>query len=410
MTEAQPSISAAPARYGRVAAACVGLVLVVCACAATERWFDRHFLPSFFLPRRMYLVILTVVRVTLAGLGLWLTYVGAFRQRRGSVRRSGRMLSVVIAGLLALGASEVSLRFIHLRPGEWLLPEEEPRRQADPRLGWTLVPSRVGRAAVGGRSIEYAVDAAGYRVRSVAEPIDPDRPTILCIGESVMFGEGLMWDESVPAQIGSMTGIQTANLAVHGYSTDQGYLRLQTELPRFHHPVAVVSLFMPALFGRNLDDDRPHLGPGLVWRPPQTHARLLSLAKLLVPYRRDETVARGVAMTQEVLRASAELSRTRGATPLILVPQLGPEEAGEQAVRRRVLDDGALPYVLVQIDEAWRLPWDRHPNAYAAHVIAAAVVARLQKTIATSAAAGAISQAHHSSTHDSETDVQRVFH
>ncbi len=245
---------------------------------------------------------------------------------------------------------------------------------------------------------------------SVAEAIDPDRPTILCIGESVMFGEGLTWDETVPAQIGSMTGIQTANLAVHGYSTDQGYLRLQTELPRFHHPVAVVSLFMTALFGRNLDDDRPHLGPGLVWQPAQTHARLLSLAKLLVPYRRDETVARGVAVTQEVLRSSAELSRARGATPIILVPQLGPEEAGEQAVRRRVLDDGALPYVLVQIDEAWRLPWDRHPNAYAAHVIAAAVVARLQKTIATSVAAGTIGQAHHSSTHDSETDVQRVFH
>src|SRR5258705_2446916 len=37
---------------------------------------------------------------------------------------------------------------------------------------------------------------------------------------------------------------------------------------------------MTALFGRNLDDDRPHLGPGLVWRPAQPHWRL-------VPWKRD---------------------------------------------------------------------------------------------------------------------------
>jgi hypothetical protein len=304
------------------------------------------------------------------------------RRRRHSHRPPLRTLSIAAAVLLALGASEIALRVIHLRPGEWLLPDEEPRRQVDARLGWTLVPSRTGHANVGGRPIDYAVDAAGYRVHRVDEPVDFDRPTILCIGESVMFGEGLTWEESMPAQIGAMTGIQTANLAVHGYSTDQGYLRLQTELPRFHHPVAVVSLFMTALFGRNLDDDRPHLLPGLVWRPAQTHARLQALAKLVVPYRRTETVDRGIQVTQEVLRASINLASARGASSLVLVPQLGPEEAGEYAVRRRVLDDGAVPYLLVQTDESWRLPWDRHPNARAAHVIAAAVAARLRQTFA----------------------------
>ena len=50
-----------------------------------------------------------------------------------------------------------------------------------------------------------------------------------------------------------MTGIQSANLAVHGFGSDQAYLRLAIELPRFRQPVAVVSLFMTALFGRNLD-------------------------------------------------------------------------------------------------------------------------------------------------------------
>ena len=67
-----------------------------------------------------------------------------------------------------------------------------------------------------------------------------------------MFGEGLTWEESVPAQVGAMMGIQSANLAVHGFSSDQAYLRLETELPRFRRPVAVVSLFMTALLAGTL--------------------------------------------------------------------------------------------------------------------------------------------------------------
>ena len=222
------------------------------------------------------------------------------------------------------------LRRVHLRAAEWLVPDEEPRRRPDPRLGWTFVPARTGHNTVGGRVIDYAFDPAGYRVRRVDEPVDPEQPTILFIGESVMFGEGLTWEESVPAQVGAMMGIQSANLAVHGFGTDQAYLRLETELPRFRRPVAVVSLFMTALFGRNLDDDRPHLGPGLVWLPAEQHGRLASLAKLLVPYRTDETVERGVTMTREVLGATVNLARARGATPLIVVPQFGVEEQVER--------------------------------------------------------------------------------
>jgi hypothetical protein len=48
-----------------------------------------------------------------------------------------------------------------------------------------------------------------------------------------MFGEGLTWEETIPAQVGTMIGMQTANLAVQGYFNDQAYLRLQTELPHF---------------------------------------------------------------------------------------------------------------------------------------------------------------------------------
>ncbi len=126
------------------------------------------------------------------------------------------------------------------------MAEGEPLRRQDPRLGWTFVPGRIGQKMVGGRVIDYAFDPAGYRVRRVEEPVDPERPTILFAGESVMVGEGLTWEESVPAQVGAMMGVQSANLAVDGFATDQAYLRLEAEMPRFRRPVAVVMLFMTA--------------------------------------------------------------------------------------------------------------------------------------------------------------------
>jgi len=271
---------------------------------------------------------------------------------------------------------------VHLRPAEWLSPEDEPRRQADPRLGWTCVPERIGHKNTSGRVIDYAIDAAGYRVNRLDEPVDPERPTILFTGESVMFGEGLTYEESIPAQVGTMMSVQTANLAVHGYGNDQAYLRLQTELPHFRRPVAVVSLFMTALFGRNLDQDRPHLGPGLVWLPAEHRSRLSSLAKLIVPYRADTTVNRGVTVTREVLRATNELARVHGATPLLVVLQFGHEDQAESTLRRRILDEASIPYVFVEIDSSWRLPWDRHPNARAARAIATTITSELRGRLA----------------------------
>ncbi len=341
-----------------IAITCTGAVILACALAANQAWLDRHFMPSWFLPRRWYVLIETGVRIAMAAFGLVLALFARPRVARLAARAPALAVHATIAAVLALGASELVLRRVHLVATEWLVHDEEPRRRPDPRLGWTFVPARTGHNIVGGRDVEYAFDAAGYRVRRVDEPVDPGRPTIVFTGESVMFGEGLTWEESVPAQVGAMMGTQSANLAVHGYGTDQAFLRLQN--------------------GRNLDADRPHLGPGLIWLTPERGSRLASIARMVAPYRSDAVIERGVMVTREVLRATTELARTRGATPLIVVPQFGPEEPAEWALRRRVLDDGGLSYLRVEIDAGWRLPWDRHPNARAANAIAAAVAARLR--------------------------------
>lgn len=358
--------------------ASIGIALLSCALIANQGFLDRHFVPSFFLPRHWYVVLQTSGRLAMAVLGIWLAVVARRRTGRFAARTPAGVLRIVIAVVLAIGASELVLNRVHLRPAEWLSADDEPRRQLDPRLGWTWVPERTGHKNIGGRIIDYSIDPAGYRVSRIDEPVDPKRPTILFTGESVIFGEGLAYEESIPAQVGAMMGVQTANLAVHGYGNDQAYLRLQTELPHFRRPVAVVSLFMTALFGRNLDQDRPHLGPGLVWLPAEQRPRLSSLTKLVVPYRADTTVERGVTVTQQVLRATSELARAHGATPLLVVLQFGHEAQPEQMLRHRILDNASIPYVLVEIDSSWRLPWDRHPNARAARAIAAAIESELR--------------------------------
>ena len=359
-----------------VVTATVGIALVAAAAAADQSWLDRHFLPSFFMPRQWYVLIETIVRSVIAAAGVSLV-LGRSRLARLVTRAPSTTLQVAVAAVLAVAASELALHWIHLPSTGWLLREEEPRRQDDPQLGWVLSPDRTGRSAISGRTLEYAVDASGYRVRRAGESVDPDRPAIVFAGESVMFGEGLTWEESIPAQVSAMLAIPSANLAVHGYSTDQIYLRLVRELPRFRQPVAVVAIFMTELFGRNLDGDRPHLEPGLVWHDAEPRPRLIALAGLLVPYRRDTTVERGARVTREAFRAIVDLARRRGATPLVIVPQFGAEDRLQQTIRERIIT-ADVPSVLVRLDPGWRLAWDRHPNAHAAHVIATAVAARLQ--------------------------------
>jgi hypothetical protein len=356
----------------------MGGALLLCSIAADQRWFDRHFLPDFFVSRHLYVLVESVIRVVMAALGAALAIVLRRRIGRFIADSPERALHATMAVVLAFGASELIVRQLHLRAAMEEPARIEPSRRRDPQLGWTFVPARTGHHSIGGRVVEYAFDRAGYRVRHVEEPVDPERPTILFTGESMMVGEGLTWDETVPAQVEAMMGTQSANLAVSGFASDQAYLRLQTELPRFRRPAAVVSLFTPAIFDRNLDDDRPHLGPGLVWLPAEHRWRLATIAKLLVPYRSIEMIERGISLTREVLRATVELARARGAVPLIVVPQFGPEEPCEQALRNRILDEAGLPYVRVELDPTWRIPDNGHPDPRAARAIAVALAARLR--------------------------------
>src|SRR5439155_8282420 len=101
------------------------------AAFANQRWLDRHFLPSWFVPHSSYVLIESSVRGAIAVAGLSLALF--LRRRIGRLIAAARGLVAysAIAAVLALFASELVLRHVQIRSVGWLLPDEEPHRQRD---------------------------------------------------------------------------------------------------------------------------------------------------------------------------------------------------------------------------------------------------------------------------------------
>jgi len=344
-------------------------------------WLEAHILPEFFQPRDEQLRLLMAFRagfVVVALLLIWLVrpWLARLAGRRTPGQLALDVIPTLVAVVLSLGAAEILMRVLPWYSIHQLPAQREPMRGRDPVLGWTYAPDRVGRGALGGRMIEYAFDPAGHRVRRRGEAVDYAKPSVLFVGESIMTGHGVTYDETIPVQVGARLGLQPANLAVGGYATDQMYLRLKAEWPRYREPRALVVLFMPLLFHRNLERDRPHLTPDLAWRPPSDDLRLAQLVGRLIPYRTDRQIDDAVLMTRNALGGMVAMARERGVVPLVLVPQLSQETPEEARIRQRVL--AGLPYVQVPVDPTWRLAGNRHPDARGAARLAEAVAAYLE--------------------------------
>lgn len=367
-------------RLTEVSVAGLGTALILAASVAGQDWWDRHFMPVFAIERATMVAAEQTVRgfVGLAGAALALVLrrpIAAMLSRA----TLGGSLRILLAVALALGAGELILRTHPPHPHDADPLQLEPRRRADPRLGWVFVPARSVVAEEAGRHVPYSFDALGHRVSVPGAAVDVGRPTLLFTGESIIVGFGLAWEETIPARVGALLGTQSANLAVSDYSNDQSYLRLAAELQRYRAPIAVVTLFMPSLFDRNLLDNRPHLAAGLVRQPADQPWRLAQLQRWLIPYRSSAAVESGILRTRDSLRALVDLARSRGAEPLIVVPQFDPETATDEMLRRRILDEPGFPYVQVKLDPNWHLPGDMHPDPRAAQAIAIAVAARLRE-------------------------------
>ncbi len=359
----------------------MGLALILLAGLADHDWLDRHLLPQMFMPRSRQILIWTAERGLAVVAGLIL--IGPARHRVGRVVREGRgldlalsIVTVVVAIGLALGASEGVLRTGNWERLERWVATEEPLRHADPTLGWVNAPGRTGFETYDGRTIRYDMDKDGRRVADLGRPLDPARPSILFAGESILFGFRLNWDESVAARIAAGSGLQPVNLSVNGYGVDQEWMRLRQELPHFARPRAVIALFAPMMIERSLDRRRPYLDADLRWHDARPGWRLGKLLRKLLLYHSAARIDGGVAATRASLVAIVEAARARGARPLILVPEFGPEQPIERKLREQML--AGLPAVRVELDPAWTIPGDGHPDARASAAMAQAALAALR--------------------------------
>lgn len=356
----------------------LGLFFLLLALCTGPAWAEQHLMPAWHWSWAAQMRILLVVRLLSGALGLAiLLLVRPWFLRACRAKGTRSVLASAAAAMLAVVAALVVTELV-LRSQTWRSSLERwdklPVRVRDSEYGWAFAPYRVGKREYDSRMVHFATGPFGYRVSRGGTAPDFSKPTIVFAGESLMFGYGLQWSETLPAQVQALTGIQTANIAVHALSTDQTYMRLRRELPRFSHPIAVVVPFMPRLLDRNLDDDKPHLDANLVWhkagRPP---LRLVELARRLVGYRSSSAIAQGEAMTQTVLKATISLANARGARAIVIVPQYLPEAQVERNIRRNVLDNAGIPYLLVPIPLDQRSPAHGHPKPAGARALAEAV-------------------------------------
>jgi hypothetical protein len=369
----------------------LGATALFWAWRADATWFELHFTSSYCaldpadrarsVPWRWgFLVagaVLLLVARPLAG-----RWVGR-RSVRGAVVAA---TPVALAVVLALVVSELVLR--HKRAtappgpaGAFPLPPVD----GEPRLGWHNRPSTMAVLREGGRDVTYAFDAHGFRVRSVDEPVDRTRPSLVFTGESIAAGLGTQYDETFPALVGEALGLQPVNAAVYGYGHDQAYLRLLDTLDLLERPVAVVMPAMTAQLERDVAWDRTVLvlgwdgslkprGPviGLVADSP-----LVDLWRRIVPYHD----LSAVDVARAIFVATAKASRDHGAYPVLVATNYrepclsGPD--GSVPVERLLFDGLDVDVVHVSLDPTWLVDTDMHPDARAHRKLADAIAPAL---------------------------------
>jgi hypothetical protein len=364
---------------GRILAGGIALLLLFLAAHMDRQWAERHLLPDILVPTAWLMGIVQIERIILVVIALALLL--SIRPRRMRARRPPSLQWVAITGavLLALPASELAMQQITGRKGQPWTPTDEPLRQADPLVGWTFIPSRrIADPEYDWRPV-YVVDAHGYRIADDSRTLDKAAPSILFAGESIMFGKGLNWPDTIAGQVQALSGVQSANLAVTAYSTSQTTLRLRRELPGFRQPLAVVILFAPTLLMRDLDRNRPWIDRDGQWHAAEPTWYLSRLGRVLFPYRSVAAIDNAVATDRRLLLANVAMVRARGAQPLVLVPIFQPEQPAERALRAAIFDGADIPHQIVPLDPQWRLLPDPHADARAHAAMAQATWSYLKE-------------------------------
>jgi hypothetical protein len=366
-----------PRNVARFLVGSAALAFLSFALQCDSAWFARH----VFLPQQFFVIasphIVVWCRATAAALGVLLLLVAIRMPRPDVARRS--LAALVLAVVAAEAFLQWRLQRL-LNPG--LIDGTDALVAVDSRYGTTLRSDMDEIHFASGRRIRFRTDAEGRRTSGA--PIDPSLPSLVFTGESAVAGIGLQWEEGFPAILGMRLRSQVVNLASPGYRIDQSWLRLEAELPKLGHPVAVVALFMPGLIGRSFANQAhpparasaagdvellPIEAPGLLQR-----SGLYRLWKHL--YWSDAAIDEGMRSVAAVMRRMDASAHARGAPCIFAVTGSTPPW-----MLREIFDASGLEYVVVDVPREELLP-DSHPGPRANERIADALEPHLRARIA----------------------------
>jgi len=340
------------------------------------------------------------------------------------VRLRSNILAMLLGLVLSLGLLEAVLRVFpyaatppslsreldwraaHRTTQEILTKASRPFDTHSPELGWELKPNL--------RADGLTSNSKGLRgTREYdAEPPEGVR-RVLCVGDSFMFGENLGDEETLPAQLETVLNRdgrwEVLNLGVHGYGTDQQWLRLKHVGFEYTAHVVVLGFFEDNL-RRNIMSFRDYAKPyfelvegGLVLRntpvpspeellsrPPEWPSCLLRLWCILQGIAENLAIAfpkvpdldhtRAGQVTLAILDTMRETSLSRG-MQLVLVTfprRIRPRPSKTEALLLRWAAHTGTP--LLNLRQAYLgLPANDQVRLYAGHwtAYATAITAQL---------------------------------
>jgi len=356
-----------------------GIAMFAWAFYAEDRFYETHMMVRYCVENADAIGRAHVVRVLVALAGAAIV---AFARPWASRRMSlGALARASIAIVLAFVVTDGVLRLTK-RGAPVVSDADDPRRSKEPP------PRSITVKETAGRAITYAIDGEGRRARTPEDVLDPTQPTIILVGESVAFGFGLDFDETIQSELAKRTGLQIANLSVNALANDEALLRLRAKLPSFERPVAVISFVVITWLERNVADYRPRLAlsptGALVEIPAASSllrgSRLLPPLKSLLGYHHDDEA---IDLTRAILTETASLARTRGAFPFFVLTECGgdrclPTTQGKPYAAHRLLEGQSFASISLIPGAAETLESDPHPNARGARAYVEAITSALR--------------------------------
>ncbi len=325
---------------------------------------------------------------------------------------SERRKKTALAGasaLVALLFAEAALRILGIgamgRGSPWFAGGNHPQYlfQADSVSGYALRPGFQGRETAFTGEFEMPVEISRHGMREHRHTAGP-QPSILAIGDSMTFGEGVPADRTWSAVLEHESGIRVYNGGVPGYSTCQMAAHARALLPLLRPDFVVVTLSphwdrnrcgTPFLYmdgyivsqgyvgrihqiGSNLylgDTRLPGIGTATAWAKHASYLARLALPPLgdaarALARRKEEAVHRSLGLYEPTAQALASIrdqaSRSGGGVLALLIESRGQDYEADRSNLEKVLKAKEIPYLsLDSVRADWprlRYPRDQHWN------------------------------------------------